>query len=56
MHSEMNWDLVTHWYVSKVSPKFASGGRKDVVALDRSTYHTALDDKYRRPCSSWNNH
>ena len=53
-HSEMNWNVFSHWCESTVFPKIAATGKSSVVVLDRATYHTVLDDEYRKPVGARN--
>ena len=53
-HSEMNWDVFSHWCNTKVFPAIQARGKKAVLVLDRATYHTKLDEEDRRPVTSWN--
>ena len=53
-HTEMNWDVFSHWCDTKVFPNMKSTGIKSVLVLDRATYHTVIDDADRKPVSSWN--
>ena len=52
-HSEMNWDVFSHWCDSKVFPGMKCVGYKSCLVLDRATYHTVLDEEDRRPVTSW---
>ena len=51
-HTEMNWDVFSHWCEYKVFPELASSGHKAVLLHDRATYHTVLDDKDCKPVKS----
>ena len=53
-HSEMNWNVLSHWCETTVFPKIAATGKSSVVVLDRATYHTVLDDEDRKPVMAWN--
>ena len=52
-HTEMNWNVFSHWCRNKVFPEIRKTGIKSVVILDRATYHTVLDDDDRWPVTSW---
>ena len=51
-HTEMNWDVFSHWCETKVFPAIENTGIPSVVVLDRATYHTVLDDEDRWPLTS----
>ena len=53
-HTEINWDVFSRWCDYKVFPKLASAGLKAVLALDRATCHTVLDDEDSKSVTSWN--
>ena len=53
-HTEMNWNVFSHWCECKVFPKLASAGHKAVLVLYHATFHTVLDDEDRKPVISWN--
>ena len=50
----MNWHVFSDWCTTKVFPAIAAIGVSSVVVLDRTTYHTALDEEDKRPAASWN--
>ena len=53
-HTEMNWNVFSHWSESKVFPSVKKIGRKSVLVLDRATYHTVLDENDKRQVQAWN--
>ena len=54
-HTEINRDVLSHSCETKVFPSIAATGVKSVLVLDRTTYHTVLDEQDKRPETSWNN-
>ena len=52
-HSEMNWDVFSHWCDSEVFPRIKCVGYKSCLLLDRAIYYTVLDEEDRRPVTSW---
>ena len=53
-HTEMNWDVFSHWCPKKVFPSIAATGVKSVVVLDRASCHTTSDEQDKKPATSWN--
>lgn len=53
-HTEMNWDVFSHWCENVVFPEILKTNKKSVIVLDHATYHTKLDDDDRWPVTSWN--
>lgn len=41
-HSEMNWDILSHWCETKVFFAISQIGMNEVVVLYRATSHTVL--------------
>ena len=52
-HTEMYWDVFSNWCETKAFPSIAASSVKSVVALDRATYHTVLDEADKRPSTAW---
>ena len=53
-HTEMNWEVFSHWCETKVFPASRDTQIPSVLVLDRETYHTVLDEEDRWPVNSWN--
>ena len=53
-HTEMNWEVFSHWCETKVFLAIEKTGLPSVVILNRTTYHTVLDEEDRWPVTSWN--
>ena len=53
-HTEMNWEVFSHWCETKVIPTIRFTQIPSVIVLDRTKYHTVLDEEDRSPVNSWN--
>ena len=51
-HTEINWDVFSHWCEAKVFPSIAAIGVNSVVVIDKATYQNTLDEQDKRPTLS----
>ena len=51
-HSEIKWNVFSHWCETTVFPKIAARGKSSLIVQDRATYHSVLDDEDRKPVTS----
>ena len=52
-HTEMNWEVFSHWCETTVFPAIENTGLPSEFVLDRATYHTVLDDEDHWRVTSW---
>lgn len=50
----MNWSVFSDCCESKIFPAVKQTKKKSVLALDKVTYQTFLDEEEKRPDMSWN--
>ena len=53
-HTEMNWNVFSHWYEFKVFLSLERVGRKALIVLDQAIYQTVLDEDDKWPVETWN--
>ena len=46
-HTEMNWEVLSHWCETKVFQSTRYTHIPSVLVLDRAAYHTVLDEEDR---------